>query len=193
MTQPALARRKLWGMIILFALPALLASGVYLLRDHFNFTIKSEGLLLNPPLALEKLQLKTLAEDPVPADFFADHWWLIYLAPPACTDECGTQLSKLRSVYFSLTKNMPRVKRLMLTPENALTSAQLQLAAQDKPLIIENISNPDYLLSHCSVATTEGIFIMDPHGNIMLCYAPQQEAHAILQDVEKLLKASKIG
>jgi cytochrome oxidase Cu insertion factor (SCO1/SenC/PrrC family) len=180
-------------MVIIFALPALLALTVFMLRDQLNLTSKSEGFLLTPPLALEMLQLTTVDNAPVKADTFANHWWLIYLTPPSCTDECGTQNAKLRSVYLALTKNMSRVQRIMLAQENALTPEQLQQAAADKPLLIEKIANPEYLLSNCSVATNEGLFIMDPLGNIMLCYAPQQEAHAILQDIEKLLKASRIG
>lgn len=186
-------KSKVWTMVILFALPAFLALTVYLLRDHFNFTIKSEGLLLTPPLALENLQLTTENNAKVAAETFADHWWLIYLTPEKCSDECAVQLAKLRSVYLALNKNMPRVKRVLLMQNQALTTDQLQQVSQDKPLVIEKISNPRYLLSNCTKATTEGIFIMDPLGNIMLCYAPQQEAHAILKDMEKLLKASRIG
>jgi len=190
---PPLNRSKLWSMVILFALPALIALTVYMLRDNLNLTSKSEGLLLTPPLSLDMLQLTTLDNTPVTPATFADHWWLIYLTPPACGDECATQMAKLHSVHLSLNKNMSRVKRAMFMQGDSLTPQQLQPAEQDNTLTIAKINNPSYLLSNCSVATDESLFIMDPLGNIMLCYAPQQEAHAILKDMEKLLKASRIG
>lgn len=186
-------RAKVWGLVILFALPALLALTLYSFRDQVNLTSKSEGELLLPPLMLSMLQLTTIEDLPLPPDTFEKHWWLIYVTPSSCTDACAMQMAKLHSVHLSLNKNISRVKRVMFLNGNSLSTEQLQQAHQDKSLTLAKINNPSYLFSNCHLIKDNGIYIMDPLGNIMLCYGPNQEAHAILQDIEKLLKASRIG
>ena len=184
---------KFFSLILIFALPAIIAAGVYWGRGYLELTPQSNGLLLNPPLAIEKLNIETVNGTALTAKDFAKSWWLIYVAPPECGNECAVQAGKLRSVHMALNKNIPRVKRLMLIQAHSLPANELQQAQQDTQLMIYNVQNPEYLLNDCSVATQEGIFVMDPLGNIMLCYGPQQEAHLILKDIEKLLKASRIG
>ena len=103
------------------------------------------------------------------------------------------QAAKLRSIHMALNKNIPRVQRLMLIQSQSLSPDELAQATQDTQLTIDRIQNPEYLLASCPVAEQEAIYIMDPLGNIMMCYGPKQEAHVILQDLEKLLKASQIG
>lgn len=184
---------KFYILIIIFILPALLAAAVYWGRDYLNLTPQTNGILLTPPLTVEKLNIETVNGTKLVANDFAKSWWLIYVAPPACKEECAIQAGKLRSVHMALNKNIPRVKRLMLIQADSLSADELQQAQQDTQLMIDKADNPEYLLSNCQAATQEGIFIMDPLGNIMLCYGPQQEPHMILKDLEKLLKASRIG
>lgn len=196
MVQPAAGKKfKILSLIVVFALPAMIAAGLYYGSSFFNFTPKSQGLLLDPPLSAEKLEITTVSGTPVTAEDFAKFWWLIYVAPTACAaEECAVQAAKLRSIHLALNKNVARVKRLMLLQPHSLSTEQLQAAQQDKQLTIDLLRNPHYLLDNCPMsADQEGVYIMDPLGNIMLCYAPHQEAHAILQDLEKLLKASRIG
>lgn len=184
---------KLVSLVMLFVLPIFAAIGVYMGRDFFNFTPKTFGTLITPPLSIEHAELKTV--DGTAVEPFGKTWWMIYVAPPECGDECAVQAAKLRSVHMALNANIPRVKRLLLLQTNSLPADQITQAAQDEQATIDFIQNPEYLLKGCPTepALQEGIFIMDPLGNIMLCYQPQQEAHAVLQDIEKLLKASQIG
>jgi hypothetical protein len=38
-----------------------------------------------------------------------------------------------------------------------------------------------------------GIYVVDPHGNLMMGYAPTGAAPGILKDLERLLRLSTIG
>lgn len=186
---------KLGALIFIFALPAIFAAGVYLGSEYLHLKPKTNGILLDPPLSAEKLEISSVTGTPITTKDFAKSWWLIYVAPNTCIAEnCAIQAAKLRSIHMALNKYTSRVKRVLFLQPESLSSEQLQAAQEDKQLTIDRLQNPDYLLNNCSMsADQEAIYIMDPLGNIMLCYAPQQEAHVILQDMEKLLKASRIG
>jgi cytochrome oxidase Cu insertion factor (SCO1/SenC/PrrC family) len=188
-------RRKtiMVNIILLFAAPLVAALLVYLGSDYLSLSSKSNGTLINPPLSLENLHIQHLNKTVAEPSEFAKHWWLIYLAPQHCTENCAIQVGKLRSVQLALNKNISRVKRVLLIQEESLSTTELQQATQDPQLTIDRISNPDYLQNHCPNTSDDGIFIMDPFGNIMLCYNATQEPHYILKDLEKLLKASQIG
>ncbi len=188
-------RTKAIGFVLIFILPMILAASVYLGRDYFDLTPKTQGTLITPPLSLAELKLKTLDGTVVTPDDFGKSWWLIYVAPAECDEECAVQVAKIRSVHMALTKSASRVKRLMLLQPHSLPPSEVKAAAEDKLLTVDYIQNPDYLLQGCPADANlaEGLFIMDPRGNMMMCYKPKQEAHAILKDLEKLLKASQIG
>jgi hypothetical protein len=44
-----------------------------------------------------------------------------------------------------------------------------------------------------SASGEPGIYIVDPHGNLMMGYAPTGAARGILRDLERLLRLSTIG
>ena len=182
------------NMVLLFSAPFVAALVIYFGSDYFSITSKSHGTLISPPLNLENIDLTHVNGTPVAQNEFAKQWWLIYLAPKHCTEKnCAIQVGKLRSVQLALNKNIMRVKRILLIQPESLSSSELQQAQQDGQLVIDKIQNPSYLQNHCPNTEDDGIFIMDPLGNIMLCYDSTKEPQYILKDLEKLLKASQIG
>ena len=181
------------NMILLFSAPFVAALVIYFGNEYFSLTSKSNGTLIRPPLNLENIELTQVNGTPVLANEFAKKWWLIYLAPQHCTENCAIQVGKLRSIQLALNKNIMRVNRILLIQSESLASSELQQAQQDPQLVIDKIQNPSYMQNHCPNTQDDGIFIMDPLGNIMLCYDSTKEPQYILKDLEKLLKASQIG
>ena len=78
---------KLVGFVTIFVLPIILALGAYLGRDYIEFSSKSFGTLLNPPIDIKSLNLTTLNGAPIAEEVFAKDWWLIYVAPPQCAED----------------------------------------------------------------------------------------------------------
>jgi hypothetical protein len=52
---------------------------------------------------------------------------------------------------------------------------------------------PQFQVDETPAVGAERVYIVDPLGNLMMYYQPDADARGMLQDLQKLLKYSKVG
>lgn len=163
-----------------FIIPIVLAK-MALDQQWFNYGVTNQGQLLAQPVSLEQLELSHIQPD--------KYWLIVYNFPASCEAQCTQTFNVLSNTYLALGKEMPRVQSVALntnTNIDQLDTSRWQISQQS------NVEN--------AVLEAGKVFVVDPHGNIVLTHQPPNETEqlpafgkAILADMKKLLKYSRIG
>jgi len=115
-------------------------------------------------------------------------WVLVNAGPGACDAECARVLHATRQARAIQGRERQRVQRVWLvsdagTPEAALLALHPDLVAAR--------------VSEAAVAAlpagAERIHLIDPLGNVVLAYSRDPDIKAVARDLQRLLRASRIG
>ncbi len=195
------ARWTLIGLLLVFMLPMLLAWYVYLHPSLFTGRT-NHGRLLNPPLELAELPFSAMrGEEPFDKSRLKGKWTLLYIDDFPCQTTCQRNLYKMRQVRTALGKERARVNRLLLlTARNSVkymkNQALLDMIAQDYNgtlLAMVDLQELNTFLKLESSATSNGFYIIDPLGNMILRYPEAVIPNHLFKDLQHLLKVSQIG
>lgn len=177
-------RRSLLLLLAVFILPLLLAK-LALDNQWLNKGVTNQGKLLTQQLTLTDLGISE--QD------FAEQWLIIYRLPTTCPDICLHSIETVHNSYVVLGKDMPRVTPVLLK-NNIFTAQQSKQLDKSQWKILNLTPQINNLLQEPQV------LIADPLGNIILRHqlpeTEQQQAafgKAIISDMKKLLKYSKVG
>lgn len=174
-------RLLLIGLVVIFALPAIIAKTV--LDQHwYNEGATNSGLLVEPRVTLGDLSIDF--EDP-------NKGWLIgYIAPNECDQLCEQQLHYIKQSHVALGKNRERV-----TPVIFLSSFKGNSA--DEQTSFTQVAGNKMLTERLGEAS---IVVIDPLGQLVMVYeSVSQSEELVLQskglihDLRKLLKLSRVG
>lgn len=186
-------------LVLVFIGPIVASYGLYYFRSFVPETL-SNGHLIVPPLSLQTLPLQTPAGKSIKFTSFGGDWLMLYIEPEKCNKACLGTLYKMRQIRTRLGKHMTRVKRVILTfngykdaalneylksPYQGTLHVQAPKQAIDKFLAS--------LPSHDVAIKTGYLYLVDPLGNLMMSYKPTQKPKGIYSDLQRLLKASRIG
>ncbi|HEX6995810.1 MAG TPA: hypothetical protein VF339_16885 [Gammaproteobacteria bacterium] len=121
-------------------------------------------------------------------------WSLLYVRTSACDDACREHVVRIAQVHAALGRDRDRVRRVYLGPDaDALASRDPKLAAASTA-----DASADALLDALASAGAEPgdggrLYVVDPHGNLVLSYPADAEQRGLLEDLERLLDVSQIG
>lgn len=168
-----------------FIIPIALAK-LALNNQWLNYGVTNQGQLLEQPVSLEELSLAHIQPE--------QNWLIAYNLPAQCSTECVQVFNVLSNTYLALGKEMPRVQSVALTPTTALQNTSAAKLDTTRWQLHSQSEKTHKALSPGKV------FIVDPHGNVVLIHQPPNNAEqlpafgkAILADMKKLLKYSRIG
>jgi len=196
----ASGRKKLILIFALFAVPLLMATlwfhAVRISGGSLGNTAKGE--LITPAVPLDGLQLSENGQ-PFDIDGFRGKWTLLYV-PEAqqCSDECFDHLYEIRQLRLALNHRMERVQRVVLLDQaeipEPIKEAQLGLrvvtgTAAQRDAFLGQLSDPTATFK----PVASPIYIIDPLGNLMMRFGPDQLPDQVHKDLKRLLKASRIG
>jgi hypothetical protein len=72
--------------------------------------------------------------------------------------------------------------------------ASFRLPARDADLLVLRATDDAFLAGFPpAIGSSDGIYIVDPHGNLMMSYPASGSARGLLKDLERLLRLSNIG
>jgi hypothetical protein len=192
--QPSLSRNTLskWtlsGLFLMCLVPLLAAWLLFFTKEHWHLKTTAHGELLNPPLSLAELN--------VPADVakkLNGHWLLMRTSQGPCETACQQALYFMRQIHIATGKDSARVRRFWITTPTAVP----HMDASFIPLITTFSPNAYHHLlailhQHQITAPQPALYIVDPHGNIVLSYPESAKGSDILADLKKLLGVSSIG
>ncbi len=189
--------RQLWILIALFALPIIAAWLFYFNPQWLPAGRTNHGVLIDPPKAMQSFTLQT----PEGKDFnwsqLREQWIMTVMAEGSCDEQCTEQLIKVRQIRRALGANRQRVERLLiLLPDTSgnmqiptldgLAGTYLAIAAETDKSAIQAL----YGEKHTSPNNL--LFLIDPRVDLMMLHDMSHiTSKQILQDLEKLLKASQ--
>lgn len=130
-------------------------------------------------------------------------WLMVHIGPSACAEACKQELWLMRQIRLTTGRERERVERLWLltddgTPDPALIAehegiwvARLgQIPATDA--LVAN-----WLSVAASAVKASGgasnIWVVDPLGNLMMRFPDNPDPNGMKKDMNRLLKASRIG
>ncbi|HWH38644.1 MAG TPA: hypothetical protein VNU21_02340 [Usitatibacter sp.] len=178
-------RAKLLLIGALFFLP-IAASVIAYNFVHVKPTA-NYGELLQPPPAVDP---QPFVRAPDGAFRFAElsgRWVLVAADDAGCTASCLEKLHTVRQVWLALGREASRVQRVFV-------------ASGTGPVHL-----PDDLAGVIAVAPAPGtspsaalrdpahLYLVDPNGNVMMRWPARPDMRRMLNDLQRLLKASQIG
>lgn len=191
----------LFLMIFIVFAPFLFAWRLVHTGNSDNLKLSNHGELITPPSRFTELSLTNLDnQQPMSSDELLGKWWILYVGPSKCYQECQNILYNMRQIKVALGKNSNRVERIFIPhPQCPINVCEqylsefypdmLRVKLQTQPFEALFKENSGY--NHNEIIGD--IFIIDPQGNMMMHYSPEQDPQDILKDLKKLLRASKIG
>lgn len=144
--------------------------------------------------------LQSQTKAPKPLQQLGDwdgRWLMLHIGPAACDEACRQELWLTRQIRLTTGRERERVERLWIltdegTPDPAIIAEHEGLwvvrlgSRADQGALVEN---------WLSVATrgSSNIWLVDPLGNLMMRFPDNPDPNGIKKDMNRLLKASRIG
>lgn len=181
-------RAKLVLIAALFAAPILASYLVYFF-GHAKPTANHGELLLPPAQASAQI-----FRAPDGAAFslrdLRGRWILVAQSGAACDDACLAKAVAMRQVRLALGRDAVRVERVLLiaggpAPDPAKLSAF--------PGMHVALGPPGSGLDARARGDLDHVYLVDPNGNVMMRWGAGDDPKGMLQDLQRLLRASQIG
>jgi hypothetical protein len=182
------ARKRLFRsratLVALFLVALAPIAGAYFLyysvRDEGPWGTSNRGTLLAPGTSAASMGVV----EPTAEAALSRHWWLVLVADDACIAECAVAAERLRALQILLNKDAERLRRGVVLHGATAGDAFAALRRGDPRLVRLDGDFP---------GMTQGIYLIDPLGNVVLHYPYDQAGKPVLEDVKKLMKVSQIG
>lgn len=208
---------KLTFLLLISALPITLATWSYNLRESNGVSSTSNnGVLVVPVVDVTALDLRETDGTPAfqsfeemvagvpPSDYVPRPWQLLYLGASACDDPCLERLYFVRQMHALLAGDSSRVERVYVHVGNdhaAMPAAELTALLDNQPGLRIVYADAATLQQQLSPSLKDAgdpiadhyIYVVDPLGNVMLYFTPDNTPDQILSDVENLLKRGSSG
>jgi len=198
----AASRKKLVWIFTLFFLPLLLATLWFQVvrTGVINLGSKSNGELIAPAVPFTEFALQEVGADKAfDLDDVRGKWTILYVPGSACNGECEKTLHDIRQARLALNHRMERVQRVLLVDEEQTFSTEIQDAQLGLRIVGGDQQGSSGFAEQMSAAQsgmepkTNMIYLIDPLGNLMMRYTPDQLPRPLFKDLKHLLKVSRIG
>ena len=192
-------RRTVFGIAAVFFVP--LAAALYLYYGLPGFRpigTVNHGVLADPPQPVPALALPLFPSGRTRPDFLERRWTLLYVGTGVCGERCRAALYDTRQVRIALDQDMNRVQRVFLATGPCCDAHFLGREHPDLITVRVTAAAAPLLaaLSKVGGGSALGagrVYLIDPHGNLMMSYPPDAPPKGMLEDLERLLKLSTIG
>ena len=152
----------------------------------------NRGQLLDPPVALEELQVLDAAGKPfVPTASEDPYWRILVPVGQDCDEACRHLLYYTRQIHTAMGKYQGRIQRILLALDTP--PALAEALAEDYPgfeVLYTQPARYRELLAGPAVADGADYFLSDPYGWVMLSYQSDDDGKELMADLKFLLKNS---
>ena len=187
-------RRQLLLVASIFFVPLAAAAFLYFYSGWRPPVGVQHGSLIDAPRPVPEVAFSLPDGGATTVDVLRGRWFLVHPVEGACDERCLATLADLRQLRLALDKDAPRVQRVLLH-DGRCCEADSPAMAPD--LLVLGATGPggDAFRALFPPATDgdNGIYIVDPHGNLMMSYPATGAARGLLKDLERLLRLSSIG
>jgi len=198
----AASRKKLVWIFALFFLPLFFATIWFQLvrTGGISWGSTSRGELISPAVPFTEFSLAEAGtEEAFELDDVRGKWTILYAPGSECDVNCETTLADIRQARLALNHRMLRVQRVLLVETDPGFSAEVLDAHLGLRIVGESAATNATFTNQISaaLATMESksniIYLIDPNGNLMMRYTPDQLPRPLFKDLKHLLKVSRIG
>ena len=141
--------------------------------------------LINPPLRRLDQHTFRLSE-------LRGKWILLQLDRADCAAACRAKLYDMRQVRLAQGREMDRVERVWLILDEAPLETQL-MREYDGTRMLRAGGSPLVAEFPPAGGVRDHIYLVDPHGNLMLRFPKDADPSRMNKDLARLLRASRIG
>ncbi|WP_016703915.1 hypothetical protein [Pseudomonas chlororaphis] len=178
-------RRGRWQLLLIVAMvigPMILATGMYKLQFWVPESRSYHGELIGNG--------QSRADIGVQAD--ETRWQILVTAPKDCAVDCQQLVYLARQIQISLGRDASRASHALAAAQPLDTDYQAKLQREYPQLQRYPLDLPTFTKG----ASDQGaplLWIVDPHGNLVLRYDARVKGKDLLNDLRHLLKLSNIG
>ena len=171
-----------------FALPIALSYIAY----HFAKPdpTANYGELLLPPSRVPTQAFDTGTPGAWSFERLQGRWALVISDSGRCPQGCVQKLTLLRQVQLALGRRASRGARVYIVDDQAVPEASLM--REFEGTVVASTPRGVTLASGAG-ADRAHVYLVDPHGNVMMRWPAAADQKRMLRDLERLLKASQIG
>jgi len=181
-TSPARGRWQLLLLVFAFTLPMLIVL-VLKLTDWRPERTRNYGQLLDPPVQLAGTRARYEHDAPVAWDNTQGRWLLLARVPADCDVACWDEAARLPRLRVALGRFAPRLDLLLLDrappAERREQLAPMRYAVLEPPAPAAIASDPE---------RAPAIWLVDPHGFLVLAYPPGYDLDRVIKDLKRLIR-----
>ena len=171
--------------------PILIAYALNVLYPGWApFGTSNRGALVEPARSLSAEGLRSADGEPLGAAPFAERWTLVAVHGAGCGDACEHALVRMRQTRLALGKDADRLQGWLVVDEAATAPVRELVERYRGVRLLEATQRWTAALGASAPGT---VFLVDPQGYLVLRYDPSLADDAILKDLKRLLRISKIG
>ncbi|QHS37970.1 hypothetical protein GWQ43_18735 [Alcaligenes faecalis] len=183
---------------VLFALAAYYMPSLGLRPDESN----AYGQLIEPQRSVPEpaaLPLRNLQGEAFDLQSLRGRWVLVSADESACPESCVRKLFILRNSHASQGKNVDRLARVWFVTDQGQPTEQILEAYQGTHMLradphqLAEFLTPGAAGKAPEQAVKNGMWIIDPNGNLMMLFPGDADPLKVRTDIRKLLNNSRIG
>lgn len=193
------SRTQLVLIFALFLLPPVSAWVAWKFMGQAGVdSTTNAGTLVVPARPLSISGLYRADGTALPEAALRGRWTYVVFAGADCDERCRQQLYLTRQIRLAMSKDIPRVQRLLVLtrpPEAALAEAFADEHADLQWVVRDGQAQALLQRFRGDGFAPEGgeYFLVDPLGNLMMYYDLEVPVSGIVKDLQRLLKISQIG
>ena len=176
------AKKEFWMLLAMFILP--IAFGTlffYANPNYFSESTVNYGELIRPVIATEENDIE------IDGDASLQGIWTMVYVSSRCDDACEKAVEDMKTIRTLMNDDMRRIQRMIIIEDNSTP------ISNNEGLIKARVTSKK-LIEGLKEYTKNAIYLIDPIGNIMLYYEPQNiDIRLVIKDLKRLFKYSRIG
>ena len=176
------AKKEFWMLLAMFVLP--IAFGTlffYANPNYFSESTVNYGEFVRPVIVIDESDIEIDSEASLQGI-----WTMVYVSS-RCDDACEKAVTDMKTIRTLMNDDMRRIQRMIIIKDNSTPKNR------DESLIKAKITS-EKLTQNLKKYTENAIYLIDPIGNIMLYYEPQNiDIRLVIKDLKRLFKYSRIG
>jgi len=175
-------RIQIFSLLLVFALPAMIAWYLFHFHEQFQFKTVNYGVLVNPPITVQDLSA-------------GERKWQIVYATSACSDKQSEKMMyTLHQVQKALGKDRDRVNLTLVANE----TCQLKDAHDFRKVLLTHQQYTQWQKQFSrkgekNFVVNNKIYLVDPANNLFMFYPVTTNPMGILKDIKHILGVSQIG
>jgi hypothetical protein len=119
-------------------------------------------------------------------------WQLLVSAPRVCAVDCQQLIYLARQIQIGLGRDASRASHALASAQPLTADYDAKLRREYPQLQRYQLELPRYQKTAPGLEAPQ-LWIVDPHGNLVLRYGAEVNGKDLLQDLRQLLKLSNIG